>query len=145
MNKILEIKEIVPSIYEAVVEAPEMAKKARAGEFLVVMVDKGTITIVFMVIGTSTHKMSRMKAGDNFYAFVGPLGHPSEIKKYDTVICVAGGVGTAPIYPIAKAFKEAGVKVITIQGARNKELVFWEESAVHPHFPWCRGRTHNHH
>ena len=143
MYEIISMKELVPNIFEAVVKAPEIAKKARAGEFLIVMADEkgeripltvadydreaGTITIVFMTIGTSTYKLARMKAGDSYYAFVGPLGHASEIKDYGTVICVAGGVGTAPIYPIARALKEAGNKIITIQGARTKDLIFWED------------------
>ncbi|MBA3045256.1 MAG: sulfide/dihydroorotate dehydrogenase-like FAD/NAD-binding protein [Candidatus Thermoplasmatota archaeon] len=143
MSKILSMKELVPTIYEAVVEAPEIARKAKAGEFLVVMPDekgervpltiadfdreKGTITIVFMTIGTSTYKLAAMKAGDSYYAFVGPLGHASEIKNYGTVVMVAGGVGTAPIYPIARELKKAGNKVISIQGARTKELLFWED------------------
>ncbi len=143
MSKILSMRELVPTIYEAVVEAPDIAKKAKAGEFLVVMPDekgervpltiadfdrvKGTITIVFMAIGTSTHKLAKMKAGDSYYAFVGPLGHASEIENYGTVVLVAGGVGTAPIYPIAREMKKAGNKVVCIQGARTKELLFWED------------------
>jgi len=143
MSQILSMRELVPSIYETVVRAPEIAKKAKAGEFLVVMPDEkgeripltiadydqdeGTITIVFMTVGTSTHKLADMKAGDSYYAFVGPLGHSSEIENYGTVVMVAGGVGTAPIYPIARALKEAGNKVISIQGARSKDLLFWED------------------
>lgn len=143
MSQILSMRELVPSIYEAVVKVPEIAKKAKAGEFLVVMPDEkgeripltiadfdrdeGTITIVFMTIGTSTYKLADMKAGDSYFAFVGPLGHASDIKNHGTVVMVAGGVGTAPIYPIARALKEAGNKVISIQGARSKELLFWED------------------
>ncbi len=143
MYEIISMEELVPNIFEAVVKAPEMAKKARAGEFLIIMADEkgeripltiadydreaGTITIVFMTIGTSTYKLARMKVGESYYAVVGPLGHASEIKDYGTVVCVAGGVGTAPIYPIARALKEAGNKIITIQGARNKDLLFWED------------------
>lgn len=143
MSKILSMKELVPTIYEAVVEAPEIARKAKAGEFLVVMPDekgervpltiadfdreKGTITIVFMAIGTSTYKLAAMKAGQSYYAFVGPLGHASEVKNYGTVVLVAGGVGTAPIYPIAREMKAAGNKVICIQGARTKDLLFWQD------------------
>jgi ferredoxin--NADP+ reductase len=143
MSEILSMKELVPTIYEAVVRAPEIAKKAKAGEFLVVMADergervpltiadfdreKGTITIVFMAVGTSTYKLAAMKAGQSYYAFVGPLGHASEIKKYGTAVLVAGGVGTAPIYPIAREMKKAGNKVICIQGARSKDLLFWED------------------
>ncbi len=142
MSKILSMKELVPTIYEAVIEAPEIAKKAKAGEFLVVMPDekgervpltiadfdrdKGTVTIVFMAVGTSTYKLAAMKAGQSYYALVGPLGHASEIKKYGTVVLVAGGVGTAPIYPIAREMKVAGNKVICIQGARSKNLLFWQ-------------------
>jgi ferredoxin--NADP+ reductase len=143
MSKILSMRELVPTIFEAVVSAPDIARKAKAGEFLVVMPDekgeripltiadfdreKGTITIVFMAVGTSTHKLAKMKAGDSYYAFVGPLGHPSEIKNHGTVVMVAGGVGTAPIYPIARELKKAGNKVISIQGARTKELLFWDD------------------
>jgi ferredoxin--NADP+ reductase len=143
MSKILSMKELVPTIYEAVVEAPDIARKAKAGEFLVVMPDekgervpltiadfdreKGTITIVFMAIGTSTYKLAAMKAGDSYYAFVGPLGHASEIEKLGTVVLVAGGVGTAPVYPIAREMKAAGNKVICIQGARSKDLLFWQD------------------
>lgn len=143
MSEILSMRELVPTIFEVVVKAPEIARKAKAGEFLVVMPDekgeripltiadfdreKGTITIVFMAIGTSTYKLAAMKAGDSYYAFVGPLGHASEIKNYGTVVLVAGGVGTAPIYPIARELKKAGNKVISIQGARTKELIFWED------------------
>ncbi len=143
MYEIISTRELVPEIFETVVKAPEMARKAKAGEFLIVMADEkgeripltiadfdreqGTITIVFMTIGTSTYKLSKMKAGDSYYAFVGPLGHASVIEDHGTVVCVAGGVGTAPIYPIARALKEAGNKIITIQGARSKELIFWEE------------------
>ncbi|MDD4308355.1 MAG: sulfide/dihydroorotate dehydrogenase-like FAD/NAD-binding protein [Thermoplasmata archaeon] len=143
MSKILSMKELVPTIYEAVVEAPEIARKAKAGEFLVVMPDekgervpltiadfdreKGTITIVFMAIGTSTYKLAAMKAGQSYYAFVGPLGHASEIRNYGTVVLVAGGVGTAPIYPIAREMKKAGNRVICIQGARTKDLLFWQD------------------
>ncbi|MCK5024444.1 MAG: sulfide/dihydroorotate dehydrogenase-like FAD/NAD-binding protein [Thermoplasmata archaeon] len=143
MCEIVSIKELVPTIFEAVVKAPEIARKAKAGEFLIVMPDEkgeripltiadfdrdeGTITIVFMTIGTSTYKLAAMKPGDKYFAFVGPLGHASEIKNHGTVIMVAGGVGTAPIYPIARALKEAGNKVISIQGSRSKELLFWED------------------
>ena len=143
MSKILRTRELVPSVFEAVVQAEDITRKAKAGEFLIVMPDekgeripltiadwdseKGTITIVFMIVGTSTHKLAAMKEGDSYYAFVGPLGNATEINNYGTVVCVAGGVGTAPIYPIAKALKEAGNRVISIQGARTKELLFWDD------------------
>lgn len=143
MSKILEKRLLVKDIYEMVIEAPLVARKAKAGEFVVVMAteegeripltiadydaEKGTITIVFMVVGTSTHKLAKLESGDDLLAFIGPLGHASEIENFGTVVMVAGGVGTAPIYPIAKALKAAGNHVIGIQGARSKELLFWEE------------------
>jgi len=143
MNKILEKRELVMDIHEMVVDAPLVASKAQAGHFVLVMADevgeripltvadydrqKGTITLIFMVVGTSTTKLSRMKAGENLHAFVGPLGHPSEVEEYGTAVMVAGGIGTAPIYPIARSLREKGNRVISIQGARSKDLLFWTE------------------
>jgi len=142
-NKIIEKRLLVKDIYEMVIDAPLVARKAKAGEFVVVMAteegeripltiadydaQKGTITIVFMVIGTSTYKLANLEAGQELLAFIGPLGHASEIENFGTVVMVAGGVGTAPIYPIAKALKAAGNHVIGIQGARSKDLLFWED------------------
>jgi ferredoxin--NADP+ reductase len=152
MSAILEKKELVPKIYELVVEAPRIAKKARAGQFVVVMADergervpltiadfdrqKGTITLVLMVVGTSSLKLSRLDAGQAFYALIGPLGKASEIEDFSTVVMVAGGVGTAPVYPIAREFQQRGSRVITIQGARSKDLLFWMDrlaSVSHEH------------
>lgn len=143
MSKILSKRQLAPKIIELVVEAPRIAEKALPGQFVVVMADesgeripltiadfdreKGTVTLVVMVVGASSLKISRLDAGDSLFAILGPLGKASEIEKIDTVIMVAGGVGTAPIYPIARAFRDAGVKVITIQGARTKELLFWTD------------------
>jgi ferredoxin--NADP+ reductase len=126
-----------------VVDAQEVARKARAGQFVIVRIDEygeripltiadydpesGTITIIFQEVGKSTMQMGTMEPGEEFATFTGPLGHPTEIEDYGTVICVGGGVGIAPIYPIAKALKEAGNTVISIIGARNGELLFWEE------------------
>ena len=80
-----------------------------------------------MAVGTSTKKLVQRKKGDTLFAVMGPLGHPSEIEHYGTVIMAAGGVGTAPIYPIAQALKNCGNRVITLQGARNKDLLFWQD------------------
>ena len=142
-NTILEKRLLVKDIYEMKIDAPLIAKKAKAGQFVVVMAteegeripltiadydaDKGTITLVFMVVGTSTHKLAKLEAGQELLAFIGPLGHASEIENFGSVVMVAGGVGTAPVYPIAKALKEAGNHVIGIQGSRNKDLLFWED------------------
>jgi len=141
MSLIISKRELAPRIFELVVQAPRIARKGLPGQFVMVMAEedgeripltiadfdrtKGTITLVLMVVGTSSLKLSRLEAGQSFYALIGPLGTPSEIEPYHTVVMVAGGVGTAPVYPIARAFKEAGSRVISIQGARSKELLFW--------------------
>jgi ferredoxin--NADP+ reductase len=141
MSRILETTELAPKIHQFVIEAPRIARKAQPGHFVVVMADErgervpltiadfdrpaGTITLVLMVVGTSTLKLSRLHAGDSLYALIGPLGHPSEIHQCDAVILVAGGVGTAPVYPIAREYFRLGCEVLTIQGARTKDLLFW--------------------
>jgi ferredoxin--NADP+ reductase len=143
MDKIVKKLQLSPKIIEYVVESPRIAAKAQPGQFVVVMADErgeripltiadfdrhaGTITMVLMIIGASSLKLSRLEEGDDLYALIGPLGMASEIEPYGTVIMVAGGLGTAPIYPIAKAFHELGSKVVTIQGARTKDLLFWED------------------
>jgi ferredoxin--NADP+ reductase len=126
-----------------VVDAPEIARKAKAGQFIIVRIDEhgeripltiadydeeaGTITIIFQEVGKSTIQMGTLDEGDKLATFAGPLGHPTEVEDYGTVVCVGGGVGIAPIFPIARALKDAGNKVISIIGARNQELLFWEE------------------
>ena len=143
MPRILEKFELVPGIHQISVEAPQVAAKAKPGHFVIVMADQwgeripltvadydrsaGTITLVLMVVGTSSRKLAALAEGDEFYALIGPLGHPSEIDDFGTVVMVAGGVGTAPVYPIAKALKERGNRVISIQGARSAELLFWQD------------------
>ncbi len=152
MNKILMKKKLVSNIFEMEVEAKGIANKARAGQFVVIMVsekgeripltladwsvEKGTITLVFMVVGTSSLRLSKLEEGDDIFAILGPLGHASDIDDYGTVIMVAGGVGTAPIYPIARSLYEKGNKVISIHGARSKDLLFWKNklaSVSHEH------------
>jgi len=126
-----------------VIEAPEVARKAQAGQFVIVRIHEegeripltiadfdrqaGTITIIFQEVGKSTMHLGTLKVGDSLASFTGPLGRPSEIEHYGTVLCVGGGVGIAPVFPIARALREAGNYVISIIGARNKELLFWEE------------------
>jgi ferredoxin/flavodoxin---NADP+ reductase len=143
MGRIIKKTELAPKIIEMVVAAPRVARKALPGHFVVVMADEtgeripltiadfdrqaGTITLVLMVVGTSSAKLSRLEEGQDFFALIGPLGKPSEIERFTAVALVAGGVGTAPVYPIARAFKESGCRVISIQGARTKELLFWTD------------------
>jgi ferredoxin--NADP+ reductase len=89
--------------------------------------EAGTVTLVIMAVGTSTKKIVKLQEGQQLFALMGPLGHPSEIENYGTVIMTAGGVGTAPIYPIAKELHRQGNRVVTIQGAKTKELLFWQD------------------
>jgi ferredoxin--NADP+ reductase len=143
MTKILQKTELVPNIFEMVIQSRRMANKGRPGQFVIVMGDEhgervpltiadqdreaGTITLVLMVVGTSSAKLSKLEVGQDLFALMGPLGHPSEIENLGTVVMVAGGVGTAPIYPIAKAMRECGNRVISIQGARSADLLFWRD------------------
>ncbi len=125
------------------IEAPAVARKAKAGQFVIVRVnergeriplttadydrDSGEITIVFQEVGKTTKLLGTLGVGDELVSFTGPLGRPTEIDKYGTVICVGGGVGIAAIYPIARDLRGAGNIVISIIGARNKSLLFWED------------------
>ena len=143
MLRILKKSELVPGIHEILIEAPRVAAKAQPGHFVIAMAEErgeripltiadfdsaaGTITLVLMVIGTSSSKLAALAEGDDLYALIGPLGHASEIDDFGTAIMVAGGVGTAPIYPIAKALKERGNRVISIQGARTADVLFWTD------------------
>ncbi len=143
MYKILE-KQVLSDVTKlVVVAAPHVARKAKAGQFVIVISTEhgeripltiadsdaaaGTITLIFQEVGKSTMEMGQFEVGDGFYSVAGPLGHPTEIENYGTVACVAGGVGIAPMYPIARDLKAAGNHVISIIGARTRELLFWEE------------------
>lgn len=150
MYKILEARNLAGNIYEMVVEAPRVAKRCLPGQFIIVKLDetaeriplticdydreKETITIVFQPVGASTHRYVDLKAGDSFMDFVGPLGQPSdlctepleEVKK-KKILFVAGGVGTAPVYPQAKWLHEHGIECDVIIGAKTKDLVILEE------------------
>jgi ferredoxin--NADP+ reductase len=143
LYKILEREDLAPGIHLFRMEAPAVAKKAQAGQFVVVRIDergeripltiadwdkdKGTVTIVFMEVGATTARLAQLKQGDAIADFVGPLGVPAEMGNFGTVLCVAGGVGTAVVAPIARALKNAGNRIISILGARSKELIFWED------------------
>jgi ferredoxin--NADP+ reductase len=125
------------------VHAPQVTRKAQAGQFVIVRTREESeripltiadfdraaqsITLVIQQVGKSTMEMCRLNEGDAFVTVAGPLGHPTEIEQYGKVICVGGGVGIAPIYPIARALKQAGNHVISIIGARNQSLLFWED------------------
>lgn len=143
MFKILSKEELSPNVFAMDIEAPRVAKKAQAGQFIVLRVDEkgeripltianfnrdtGVINIVFQVIGASTMALAALNAGDSLLDFVGPLGKPSKIKKFNgTVVVVGGGIGVAPTFPIARAMKEAGNKVIAIMGAKTKDILIME-------------------
>ncbi len=141
--KILYKEEICPNQYEIRIDAPYVVRNAKAGQFIIfrageddervpltiadVDKEKGILTLVFMAVGYSTKKLASLNVGDEIADIVGPLGQPTHIKNYGTVVCLAGGYGAAPCYLIAKAFKEAGNKVYMIMGARNKDLIFWAD------------------
>jgi len=142
MFKIVAKEKLCPVIDFFKIEAPAVAKKAKAGQFVVIRVDEvgeripltladwdekeGTLSLVAMRVGTTTYKLAALNTSDHILDVSGPLGLPSEIENFGTVVCVGGGVGVAPVYPIARALKQAGNEVITIMGARSKDLLFWE-------------------
>ncbi len=145
MHKIISKKVMAEgTICQLEVEAPRIAKKAKPGQFIILKVfekgekipltmakhdqTKGTITIIFQVVGKTTAHLSMLKPGDAIQDVVGPLGMPTHIKKYDgPVICVGGGTGVAVLYPITRGYKEAGNEVIGIIGARTKHLLILED------------------
>lgn len=143
MYRIVKRKQLAETIVLLEVEAPAVAKKAQPGEFIIVRQnedseripltimdfnrEKGTITIVIQEVGYSSALINSMQEGDSFIDFVGPLGIATEIENYGTVLCVGGGVGIAPVHPIARGLKEAGNKVISILGARSKDLLILED------------------
>ena len=150
MYKILEAKELTPNIYYMVVEAKRVARSCQPGQFVIVRTDegaeriplticdydreKGTVTIVFQVVGAGTEFMSHLKTGDAFHDFVGPLGQPSELVHEDKeelkkkkILFVAGGVGTAPVYPQVKWLHENGIDADVIVGAKTKSILILEK------------------
>jgi ferredoxin--NADP+ reductase len=144
MNKIISKKQLSADVYEMVVEAPLISRARKAGQFIIVQLDtdwgeripltiadadgeKGTVTIVFQTVGATTHKLAVKEPGEALENILGPLGNPTHIEKFGTVVCVGGGIGVAPLYPIVQAMKAAGNRVIVIIGARTKELVIFED------------------
>jgi len=143
MYKVLAKQELAPQIKLFKVHVPDIAEKAKPGQFVIIRIDekgeripltlvdwekeKETITLIFQEVGVSTRKLGTLEVNDEILDIVGPLGNPSDIKHHGSVAVVCGGVGTAAAYPIAKAFKEGGNKVISIVGARTKELLILED------------------
>lgn len=144
MHTILEKRQFSPEVFYLRVTAPEIARNRRAGQFVLVQIDtdfgeripltiadahpeEGWIALVFQTVGATTHKLGVKNVGEKIEAILGPLGKPTKIEKTGTVVCVGGGIGVAPLYPIVKAHKAAGNNVITIIGARTKDLVIFEQ------------------
>ena len=143
MFKILKKEELSEHITLFDIEARDIAKKAKAGNFVVLRTHEqgervpltiadfdrsnGTITTVVQKVGKTTHRLGILNEGDSITDLIGPLGNDSHIKNFGRVVCVGGGVGIAPVYPIARALKEAGNKITSIIGARSKSILFWEE------------------
>ncbi len=143
MNKIIENTKLSESVVKMVLEAPVIAQKRKAGQFIILKIDEkgeripltivdsdsqaGTITIIYQVVGKTTALLARMKAGDALQDLQGPLGNPTEIENYGKVVCIGGGVGVGVVYPLAVALKKAGNEVISIIGARTKDLIILEK------------------
>ncbi len=143
MYKIVKKQILAPNITRFSVEAPEVARSRKPGQFVVIRADetservpltivdsdpeKGTIDLIIQQAGFSTTRLVSFEIGDALLDVLGPLGRPTDMEKFGTVVCVGGGVGTAVLYPIVKGLKECGNEVITINGARNKELLILEE------------------
>ena len=143
MAKVLRRERLVPNIHLLEVHAPEVARKSRPGQFIIVMSDergeripltiadwdakRGSVTSIFMLVGTSTQKLSLLQAGDDLPVYVGPLGRPSDIQNFGTVVCAGGCFGIAAIYPIARALKQAGNRVLTLIDVKASYLFYWED------------------
>lgn len=143
MNKILKKEFLSDNVFRMEVEAPRIAQSRKAGNFVIVRLDeggeripltiadadieKGTITLIVQKVGCTSAKMSKLNAGDAILDVVGPLGKPTHIENFGTVLCAGGGVGIAPLYPIVQAMKRAGNKVITVLAARTAELLILEK------------------
>jgi ferredoxin--NADP+ reductase len=143
MYQIIEKRPLTPNTDLMVINAPEIAQKAAPGQFVILRKgetseripltiadfdrQKGTVSVIFQKVGKSTRELGEMKSGESLRNFVGPLGKASNIKAYGRVILVAGGVGIAPVYPIARALYEAKNYVTVIIGARSSDLLFWED------------------
>jgi ferredoxin--NADP+ reductase len=141
--QIIEARLLATAVKQFKIMAPEIARRRKPGQFVVLRINEegeripltiadadpqaGVITLIFQEVGTSTAKLGKLKGGDSISDLIGPLGVPTHIEKFGTVVCVGGGIGIAPVYPIAKAMQEAGNTVLSIIGARTKDLLILEE------------------
>ncbi len=143
MNKIISVENLSENVVKLEIEAPRIAKKRKAGHFVIVKLgtkgeripltiagsdpEKGTITLIIQKVGVTSHKIASLQAGDEVTDVVGPLGQATHIEKFGTILCAGGGVGTAPLLPIVEALHNAGNRIITVLAARTKELVILEK------------------
>jgi glutamate synthase (NADPH) small chain len=143
LNEIIEQRQLAPSLVMWRLYVPDIAKRVKAGQFVVLRADdraeripltvadfnreEGHITVIFQEVGASTKKLAKFNLGDTILDVVGPLGKASHIEKFGTVVCIGGGVGVAPVLPIAKALHQSGNEIISIIGARNKEMLILED------------------
>ncbi|HDH04699.1 MAG TPA: sulfide/dihydroorotate dehydrogenase-like FAD/NAD-binding protein [Nitrospirae bacterium] len=143
MFKILHKEELSEYVTLFDIAAEDIAKKAKPGNFVLLKIheegeripltiadfdrEKGSLTIVFQKVGKTTHHLGTLDEGDFLLDVIGPLGLPSHIENFGKVVCIGGGVGIAPVYPITRALKDAGNNIFSIIGARTKDLIFWED------------------
>lgn len=155
MYDVVKAEKLTPDVTKLELKAPHIAKKAKAGQFVMLTVDehgeripltmadfsaeKGTVTIAALEVGKTTKKLGTLKAGDKLFSLVGPLGLPTELHNVGTVCSIGGGIGLALMYPVVRALKEAGNKTISIIGAKNEKLLIYEEEikAVSDEFYVC--------
>jgi len=144
MNRILFKRQLAAEVVRLEVEAPLIARERQAGQFVIVQVDAewgeripltiadadpvaGSISLIFQTVGRTTHLLAAKQPGESVAAILGPLGRPTHIERFGTVVCVGGGIGVAPLHPIAQAMKAAGNRVVIIMGARTQELLILED------------------
>ncbi len=144
MNRVLHKEQLGNEVFRMRIEAPLIAQERKPGQFVIIQIDtdfgeripltiadadaeEGSITIVYQTVGSTTHKLSAIEEGEYIQNILGPLGQPTHIEKFGKVVCVGGGIGVAPLHPIAQGMKQSGNEVKIIMGARNKDLMIMEE------------------
>jgi len=144
MNRILSKTQLSEEVFQMRISAPLIAEERKPGQFVILQLHtdygeripltiadadpkEGSITIIFQAVGKTTHDLAELQEGDSIENLVGPLGNPTHIEKVGVVVCVGGGIGAAPLYPIVKGMKDAGNRLIVILGARNKGLLILED------------------
>ncbi|NLE14705.1 MAG: sulfide/dihydroorotate dehydrogenase-like FAD/NAD-binding protein [Spirochaetales bacterium] len=144
MNTILSKQRLSAEVFRMEIEAREIAEARKPGQFIILQMGgdfgeripltiadadpvKGSITLIFQAVGETTHRLALLEVGDTIENLLGPLGKPTDIKKFGKVVCVGGGIGVAPLFPIVQGMKRAGNEVKVIMGARNKDLLIMEE------------------